>query len=220
MTSRVWQRLFCGPATGCRRKSWQWLNGGHNQSSPLTILASSLSQAGHLASSRPFSPKSVVPVCRVQEALPADGTRVCPFIPETVPNQGRGRQVVGFSTASLAQDPDVAVARVLDLLAHPGPLGEARTACDVMEHKASPIILSTGGGVYDSTLHHPSLSSTAPKREALWQVCLAPFLARLCFFLVSRRFLWTLSPIFNPLLCIAPLPKCGNLPIVEGIGIK
>ena len=74
MTSRAWQRLLCGPATGCRRRSWQWLTGGHNQSSPLTISASLLSHAEHLASYRPTSPKSAMP-SRVQEALPADGTR-------------------------------------------------------------------------------------------------------------------------------------------------
>ena len=40
---------------------------------------------------------------------------------------------------SLAQDLDVAVARVLDLLAHPGPLGEGQTACDIMEHQGPPV---------------------------------------------------------------------------------
>ena len=43
------------------------------QSLPLTFSASLLSQTGHLASSRPSSPKSVVP-SRAQEALPDDGT--------------------------------------------------------------------------------------------------------------------------------------------------
>ena len=74
MTSRVWQRLFGGLATGCHQRSWQWFTGGCSQSSPLTISASLLSQAECLASSRQTSPKSAVP-SRVQEALPAEGTR-------------------------------------------------------------------------------------------------------------------------------------------------
>ena len=113
----------------------------------------------------------------------------------------------------------MAVARVLDLLAHPGPLGEGRTACDIMECQAPPVTLSTGGGVCDSTLGHLSPSSMTPEGEALWQLCPAPFPIRLYSFLVSRGFLWTLSSIFNPLLCIAPPPKCGNLSMVEGTDV-
>ena len=57
---------------------------------------------------------------------------------------------------SLAWDPDVILARVLDLFAHPGPLVEGRTACDVKEHQAPPVTLSTGVGVHDAMQCHPS----------------------------------------------------------------
>ena len=48
---------------------------------------------------------------------------------------GRGRGVQSVSPlSSLAWDPNVVVARVLDPLTHPGPLGEGQTTCDVTEY--------------------------------------------------------------------------------------
>ena len=55
---------------------------------------------------------------------------------------------------SLARDPDVVVARVLDPFAHPGPLGEGQTACDVKEHQAPPVTLFMGVGVRVTPLLH------------------------------------------------------------------
>ena len=69
----------------------------------------------------------------------------------------------GSPLLSLARDPDVAVAKVFDPLAHLGPLGEGRTACDDKERQASPVTLSTGVGVRDAMPHHLSPSSTAPQ---------------------------------------------------------
>ena len=68
---------------------------------------------------------------------------------------------------SLARDPDVVVTKVLDLLAHPGSLGEGQTACDIMERPATPVTLSTGGEVRD-TPRHPSPSSTTLKVGRLY----------------------------------------------------
>ena len=82
----------------------------------VSLPASSLSQAECLASSRPTSPKSMVP-SKVQKALPArrirggslvhEPSRVqskrmfvnAPVIPKMVLNQGGERQVVSLSTA-------------------------------------------------------------------------------------------------------------------------
>ena len=157
MTSRVLQRLFCGPATGHCRRSWQWLAGAHHQSSPLTISGSSLSQVERLASCRPISPKCVAP-SRVQETLPAEGTRGgslgheplrvrsgkrmvllgAPSFPKWSQTKVGGDRRSISPLLSLAWDPDVVVARVLDPLAHSGPLGEGQAACDITEHQASP----------------------------------------------------------------------------------
>ena len=90
---------------------------------------------------------------RAQETLPDDGTRGGSLEHETsrvwlgkhtvfvdapsFPKQFRTKVKGGRRSVppplSLAQDPDVAVTRVLDLLTHPGPLGEGWTACDVKE---------------------------------------------------------------------------------------
>ena len=172
----------------------------------------------------------------MQEALPAEGTRGGSLGHESLrvqsgkrivfvdvpsfPKQVEGNRWSVPPQLSLAWDPYVVVARVLDPLAHPEPLSEGQTACDITESQAPPVTLSTGGGVRDTTLRHPSHSSTTPEGKTLWrQLCPAPFPTQLCSFLVSRSFLWTLPAIFNPLLCI-PLPSIyGNLTMVEEIGI-
>ena len=121
--------------------------------------------------------------------------------------------MAGSPPLSLARDPDVAVARVLDPLAHPEPLGEGQSACDDKERQASPVTLSTEAGMCDAMLHHPSLLSEASQGLLAPLGCssssLSLSITRSCyttrFGLVNVPCLWTPCPSRN-----GPEPRWGE----------
>ena len=180
-----------------------------------SLPANSLFQAEHLASSRPTSPKSMVP-SGVQKALPAESIWGGSLGPE--PSRVRSGKCTTFLDAlsslkwsrskvegdmwavfplfSLAQDPDVGVARVLDLLAHHGPLGQGQTACDVKEHQAPPVSLSELGCTMLCCVT-PLLRPRPPRGWTLWclpQLCIVT-ITKLYGFMVPRFTLsWAESP--------------------------